>query len=100
MRPKDELKKMDVEHLLHPIVTLRDHEIEGPRIIVEGEGLYIRDIDGKQYIDGFSGLWNVLVGHGQKRIADAIMEQLNKLEYFSPFYGFASPPAIDRRRCR
>lgn len=95
MRSKDDLKKMDVEHLLHPIVTLRNHEREGPRIIVEGNGPYIRDIDGNQYIDGFSGLWNVLVGHGQKQIADAIMEQLNNLEYFSPFYGFAAPPAIE-----
>ena len=43
MRPKDELKKMDIEYLLHPVVTLRDHEIEGPRIIVEGEGAYRRE---------------------------------------------------------
>jgi 4-aminobutyrate--pyruvate transaminase len=95
MRSKDELKQMDITNLLHPVVTLREHEGKGPRIIVAGDGLHVRDIDGKEYIDGFSGLWNVLVGHGQKRIADAIMEQLNQLEYFSPFHGFAAPPAIE-----
>ena len=95
MLSKDELNKMDINSLLHPIATIREHEAKGPRIIVEGEGLYIRDIDGKEYIDGFSGLWNVIVGHRQKRIADAIMEQLDKLEYFSPFYGLSNPPAIE-----
>jgi adenosylmethionine-8-amino-7-oxononanoate aminotransferase len=95
MLSKDDLKEIDINSLLHPIATIREHEQKGPRIIVEGEGLYIRDIDGKEYLDGFSGLWNVLVGHGQKPIADAVAEQLKKLEYFSPFYGFATPPAIE-----
>ena len=71
MRSKDELRQMDINNLLHPIVTLREHEKKGPRIIVEGEGLRVQDTDGREYIDAFSGLWNVLVGHGQKQIAEA-----------------------------
>lgn len=95
MLSKGELKRMDINNLLHPIVSLREHEETGPRIIVEGDGIYVRDIDGRKILDGFAGLWNVVVGHGRKEIADAITAQLEKLEYFSPFYGFSSPPAIE-----
>ncbi|MBI5118677.1 aspartate aminotransferase family protein [Candidatus Poribacteria bacterium] len=95
MKSKEELRKLDVNYLFHPTVILEEHEQKGPRIIVEGNGLRVKDIDGKEYIDAFSSLWNVVIGHGQKAVAQAIMEQLNKLEYFSPFYGFAMPPAIE-----
>ncbi|MHC4565993.1 MAG: aminotransferase family protein [Planctomycetota bacterium] len=98
MLSKDKLTEMDINSLLHPIATIRTHEEQGPRIIVEGEGCYVRDVDGKEYLDGFSSLWNVVVGHRRKAIADAVMEQMNKLEYFSPFYGFATPPAIELAR--
>jgi len=95
MKSEDELRKMDLNSLFHPSVILQEHEEKGPRIIVEGDGLRVKDIEGKEYIDAFSSLWNVVIGHGQKAVAEAITEQLNKLEYFSPFYGFAMPTAIE-----
>ena len=95
MRSKAELKKLDAKYLFHPIVVLQQHEKNGARIIVEGKGSRIKDIDGKEYIDAFSSLWNTLIGHGEKPVADAITQQLGKLEYYSPFFGFATPPAIE-----
>ena len=35
---------------------------EGKRIMVEGRGCIIKDIDGKEYIDGLAGLWLVKIG--------------------------------------
>src|SRR5439155_8653483 len=37
---------------------------EGKRIMVEGRGCILKDIDGKEYIDGLAGLWLVNVGIG------------------------------------
>jgi 4-aminobutyrate--pyruvate transaminase len=95
MKSMEELKELDAKYLFHPVVVLRELEKQGARIIVEGDGLRVKDIDGNEYIDAFSSLWNVVIGHGQKPVADAITEQLGKLEYYSPFFGFAAPPAIE-----
>ena len=94
MRSKKELSEMDRKHVLHPTSQLKEIQDNGPRIIVEGNGTRIKDIDGKEYIDAFSTLWNVVIGHGRKAVVDAIVEQMDKLEYFSSFFGFSNPPAI------
>jgi len=95
MKSKEELMALDAKYMLHPVVILQEHEKKGARVMVEAQGSMVKDIDGKEYIDAFSSLWNVVIGHGQKAVADAITEQLDKMEYFSPFFGFASPPAIE-----
>jgi len=95
MKSKEELMELDRKHVLHPTSQLKDVQDKGPRIIVEGNGTRIKDIDGKEYIDAFSTLWNVVIGHGQKAVVDAVVEQMNKLEYFSSFFGFSNPPAIE-----
>lgn len=50
-----------------------------------GKGIYLYDIYGKKYIDLASGLWNVSLGYGNKRIIDAITQQAGKLAYCSLF---------------
>ena len=94
MKSKDELKELDAKYLFHPVAVLKELEKRGARIIVEGDGVRVKDLDGNEYIDAFSSLWNVVIGHGQKPVADAIAEQLSQLEYYSPFFGFAAPSAI------
>jgi adenosylmethionine-8-amino-7-oxononanoate aminotransferase len=56
---------------------------EGKRILVEGHGCIVKDIDGKEYIDGLAGLWLVNVGHGRQEIAAAMATQAAKLAYAS-----------------
>lgn len=95
MTPKDLLNKNAVDYLFHPVVIQKKHEERGPRIITEGKGLRIKDINGREYLDAFSSLWNVLIGHGQEPVIDAMHNQGKTLEYFSPFSGFSTPPAIE-----
>ncbi len=55
-----------------------------PRIIVEGRGMRVWDQQGKEHIDGVSGgVWTVNVGYGRERIANAVRDQLIKLNYFA-----------------
>jgi adenosylmethionine-8-amino-7-oxononanoate aminotransferase len=54
----------------------------------------VRDADGREYLDGLAGLWNVLVGHGRPELADAAREQMAQLAYFSSYAGAANAPAI------
>ena len=53
------------------------------------------DADGKEYIDGLSGLWNVALGHGRKELAEAAREQLETLAYASGYTGHSNVRAIE-----
>ena len=55
-----------------------------PRIIVEGRGMRVWDQHGKEHLDAVSGgVWTVNVGYGRERIANAVRDQLIKLNYFA-----------------
>lgn len=67
-------------------------EKDGLTIFESGKGSILKDIHGKEYIDGISGLWVVNVGHGREEIAEAMAEQAKKLAYVSSA-GYTNGPA-------
>jgi len=95
MASRDRLVDLARAHLIHPLTHPRDFDKHPPRVVVEGQGTTIRDLDGKTYIDGFSGLWCLAVGNSHPRIIEAVCEQMKKLSYFTSFHGVSSPPAIE-----
>lgn len=68
------LTATDRERLIHPLHHPVD--TEQTTIYVRGRGVTIEDIDGREYIDGLSGLWNVNAGHGRAELADAAAAQM------------------------
>ena len=46
----------DIAHHVHPQSNLRQHAEQGPTMITHGRGVYIYDANGREIIDGFSGL--------------------------------------------
>ena len=95
MTDRERLARLDRAHLIHPLTYLREHAEAGPRIIVEAEGTRLRDDQGREILDGFSGLWCVVAGHGRRKIIEAVETQLSRLDYHTSFYGFSNPPAIE-----
>jgi putrescine aminotransferase len=89
---KNELLKIDQEHLIHPLHHPVD--LANPVIYVRGCGVKVQDIDGNEYIDGLSGLWNINVGHGRGELADAAAAQMKELAYYSAYAGSTNIPAI------
>lgn len=63
-----------------------------PAVMVQGEGCYLRNDQGRQLLDGFSGLWCVNVGYGRQELADVAYEQMKKLSYLAPT--MASEPTV------
>ena len=55
-----------------------------PIAVKFGEGVYLYDYDGKRYIDFSSGLMNVNIGHGNQRVTNAVMEQMQQISYVTP----------------
>jgi adenosylmethionine-8-amino-7-oxononanoate aminotransferase len=83
----------DLAHLLHPLYHPSGHQ--SPKIWVKGRGAIVIDIEGREYIDGLSGLWNVNVGHGRRELAEAAAEQMTTLAYCSAYTGSSNLPAIN-----
>src|SRR4051794_14967478 len=90
-----ELVAKDKANLLHPVSNLKQVRENGPLVLARGEGVYLWDTDGKQYIDGISGLWNVNVGHGRHELAEAAADQIDEVAFVPTFFGLAAPPAIE-----
>nr|WP_157619535.1 aspartate aminotransferase family protein [Skermanella stibiiresistens] len=88
------LHARDITYQLHPYTNARRHEEVGPIIIDRGEGVYVYDDSGKQYIEAMAGLWSVAVGFGEKRLVDAAARQMAKLPYYHTFSGKAHEPSI------
>jgi taurine--2-oxoglutarate transaminase len=55
-----------------------------PIAVKYGEGVYLYDYDGKRYIDFSSGLMNVNIGHGNQRVTQAVVEQMQQISYVTP----------------
>ena len=63
-------------------------------VIVRGEGIYVYDENGREYIDGISSLFTSQLGHGQAKLAEAAFEQMRTLAYF-PLWTYAHPKALE-----
>ncbi len=57
---------------------------QNPIAVEYAEGVYLYDYDGKKYIDFSSGLMNVNIGHGDQRITEAVVKQMQQVSYVTP----------------
>ena len=88
----------DRAHVWHHLLQHKPLETGEPRIIVEGKGMRVWDQKGKEHIDAVSGgVWTVNVGYGRERIANAVRDQLIKMNYFAGAAG-SVPGAIFAER--
>ncbi len=74
----------DRAHVWHHMTQHKPYETTDPRVMVEGRGMRLWDATGREHIDAVSGgVWTVNVGYGRESIADAIRDQIVKLNYFA-----------------
>jgi len=55
-----------------------------PMNIAKADGVYLYDRDGKRYLDFSSQLMNVNIGHGNQKVMQAVMEQMQQISYIYP----------------
>ncbi|HEV7986017.1 MAG TPA: aspartate aminotransferase family protein [Steroidobacteraceae bacterium] len=79
------LARTDIATELHPYTDARLHEQIGPIVIDRGQGIYVYDTDGKEYIEAMAGLWSVAVGFNEPRLTQAAAAQMSKLPYYHIF---------------
>ncbi len=89
---KKHIENLDQQFLWHPFTQMKEWMGEPPLIITEGRGSFLKDINGKWYLDGVSSLWVSVHGHRKKEIDLAIKEQIDKISH-STLLGLTHPPA-------
>ena len=74
----------DRAHVWHHLSQHKAYETVDPRIFIEGKGMRLWDAKGMEYLDAVSGgVWTVNVGYGRESIANAVRDQLVKLNYYA-----------------
>src|SRR5260370_36189554 len=84
---KDEMIDLNKEY------TFFSWAVQGavnPIHVVRADGIYFWDASGKRYLDFNSQLMNVNIGHGNRKVIQAIKDQAEKLTYMYP--GIATDP--------
>ncbi|MBS0277800.1 MAG: aminotransferase class III-fold pyridoxal phosphate-dependent enzyme [Proteobacteria bacterium] len=92
--PLSNAQTRDVESILHPYTNLVKHRETGPVIFERGKGVFVFDVNGKDYIEGMAGLWCTALGWGDPVLADVAAEQMKKLAYGHLFAGRSHEPGI------
>jgi adenosylmethionine-8-amino-7-oxononanoate aminotransferase len=77
---------LDGGRLRHMVLDwIQMHEfMQEPLVFDRGEGIWLWDVRGDQYLDGISGVWVSNLGHGNRHVVEAVKEQLERLEFSSP----------------
>ena len=78
----------DKANVWHHLVQHKKFESVDPMIVIEGKGMRVWNQAGREILDAVSGgVWTVNVGYGRERIADAVRDQLVKMNYFAGAMG-------------
>lgn len=96
MAKSTRLLDQDRDHHVHGQTNLRHHHEHGPAAMVtEGRGVFIKTDDGRELIDGFSGLGCTSLGYRNERLAEAAKRQMDTLPFAPTFYGRSHPKAAE-----
>jgi len=83
-----EVLEKDRNHVWHHLSQHSVLKNQDPLVMVKGEGSQVWDANGKSYLDASSGgVWCVNVGYGREEIADAMRDQVVKLNFFASTAG-------------
>ena len=85
----------DIAYHFHSYTNAAVHSDVGPKIIESGEGIYVRDTDGNNYIEAMAGLWSTALGFSEQRLIDAATKQMQALPYYHNFAHRSHGPVID-----
>src|SRR4051794_41136388 len=79
-----EAKEVIQDNLDYTLFSWSKQKGVSPIAIKHAKGVYLYDYDGKRYLDFSSGLMNVNIGHGDQRVTDAVIKQMQEVSYVTP----------------
>ena len=79
-------------HLIYPTTNFKAIE---QLSIERGEGCYVWDKQGNQYLEGLAGLWCTALGYGNQELIETATEQMQQLTFSHMFGGKTHQAGID-----
>ncbi|SMR81431.1 putrescine aminotransferase [Aliiroseovarius halocynthiae] len=92
--PTAELQAIDAAHHMHPFTNDGELGQKGARVITSAKGVFLKDSEGEEILDGMAGLWCVNIGYGNDSIAEVAARQMRELPYYNTFFQTTHVPAI------
>ena len=78
----------DKAHVWHHLSQHKKYETADPLVLIEGKGMRVWNTNGREHLDAVSGgVWTVNVGYGRESIANAVRDQLVKINFFGNSVG-------------
>ena len=68
-----------------------------PIPVARAQGVYFWDVDGKRYLDLNSQLMSVNIGHGNRKVIEAIQRQAERLPYISPLFAYEERAVLGQK---
>ena len=75
-------REIDKAHVWHPLFQHQRLDETDLLVFKSAHGTTLVDVEGNEYLDAYSALWNVNVGYGRQEIADAVYAQIQELCYY------------------
>ncbi len=89
------IQARDIASIVHPQTNLVTHLEQGPTVISRGEGCYVFDDNGTQFLDAAAGLWCASLGYASERLARVAYEQMRTLGYYHLYRGMTNESGVD-----
>ena len=80
----NEMQQVIQDNLDYTLFSWSKQKGIDPIAVKYGEGVYLYDYEGKRYLDFSSGLMNVNIGHGDQRVTNAVVRQMQEVSYVTP----------------
>ena len=84
------------KHKRHLFPNVANYYAE-PVAMARGEGHYLYDVDGRQYLDFFGGILTVGVGHCRPEVVQAVQRQVATLGHVSSLYPYEAEVTLAER---
>jgi 4-aminobutyrate--pyruvate transaminase len=81
-----------MSHIIYPTTNFHTTET---LTIERGDGAYVYDEQGRQYLEGMAGLWCTSLGYNNRELIDAAAEQMGQLSFAHMFGGKTHQVGID-----
>jgi taurine---2-oxoglutarate transaminase len=81
---KSQAKEIIQDNLDYTLFSWSKQSGLNPIAVQYAKGVYLYDYDGKPYLDFSSGLMNVNIGHGNQRVTNAVVRQMQEVAYVTP----------------
>ena len=80
----DERQQIVEDNLNYTLFSWSKQKGQNPIAVKEAKGVYLYDYNGQRYLDFSSGLMNMNIGHGDQRVTEAVVEQMQMTSYVTP----------------